>query len=59
MNGRPDIYKGSFYNNVSAVQEGVDAVDDPRNIWPNESHVEGFREAFLDLCKVMVMVRCQ
>ncbi|KAL8281523.1 hypothetical protein RQP46_006207 [Phenoliferia psychrophenolica] len=56
MNGKPDTYKGSFYNNVAAAQDGVDAIDDPRNIWPEGEGIEGFRDAFLQLCKVIVMV---
>ena len=52
MNGCPDTYKGSYYNNVSASGAG-----DARNIWPTDEDVSGYRAAFEELCAVMVHVR--
>ncbi|GAA6012597.1 hypothetical protein JCM10207_009052 [Rhodosporidiobolus poonsookiae] len=58
MNGKPDLLKGSFYNNpVQDVTPGLHEGDEPTaNIWPREEGVEGFEEAFKALCKLMVKI---
>ncbi|GAA5842895.1 hypothetical protein JCM3766R1_005695 [Sporobolomyces carnicolor] len=58
MNGKPDTLKGSFYNNPSQDETpGLKAGDAPtKNIWPEEKGVEGFEEAFKELCALMVEV---
>ncbi|KAM0751902.1 Clavaminate synthase-like protein [Meredithblackwellia eburnea MCA 4105] len=69
MNGKPDTLKGSYYNNVlasvssassiDAVKTAPPALDDERNIWPSEKDhktVNGYKEAFLELCGLMLFV---
>ncbi|GAA5948953.1 hypothetical protein JCM21900_003150 [Sporobolomyces salmonicolor] len=58
MNGKPDILKGSYYNNpVYDESPGLCEGDAPvQNIWPKEKGVEGYEEAFKELCKLMVEV---
>ncbi|GAA5867709.1 hypothetical protein JCM3774_003386 [Rhodotorula dairenensis] len=58
MNGKPDRLKGSFYNNPKEdVTPGLHAGDAPIcNVWPREDQVEGFEDAFKQLCKLMVEV---
>ncbi|GAA5924741.1 uncharacterized protein JCM15063_005721 [Sporobolomyces koalae] len=58
MNGKPDTLKGSFYNNPSQDETpGLKAGDAPvQNIWPREQGVEGYEEAFKELCHLMVEV---
>ncbi|GAA5928851.1 hypothetical protein JCM3775_004652 [Rhodotorula graminis] len=58
MNGKPDLLKGSFYNNPSYdLTPGLHDGDEPvANIWPDERGVEGFEEAFKELCALMVRI---
>lgn len=58
MNGTPDLLKGSFYNNPSHdLTPGLHDGDEPvANIWPDEPGVDGFEEAFKDLCALMVRI---
>ncbi|GAA6020138.1 hypothetical protein JCM11491_005540 [Sporobolomyces phaffii] len=58
MNGKPDLLKGSFYNNPSQDETpGLRTGDAPtRNIWPQEERVEGYEVAFKELCSLMVEV---
>ncbi|GAA5828967.1 hypothetical protein JCM11251_004082 [Rhodosporidiobolus azoricus] len=58
MNGKPDLLKGSFYNNPTTDETpGLKAGEEPtRNIWPKEEGVEGFEEAFKALCTLMVRI---
>lgn len=54
MNGRPDLLKGSYYNNPTYdtdPETGVSA-----NIWPHEDGCEGYEAAFKELCALMVDV---
>lgn len=47
MNGKPDLLKGSFYNNPKEdVTPGLHEGDEPiHNVWPKEKEVEGFEGA--------------
>lgn len=47
MNGKPDLLKGSFYNNPKEdVTPGLHEGDEPiHNVWPKEKEVEGFERA--------------
>ncbi|BGP19039.1 hypothetical protein JCM10213_009251 [Rhodosporidiobolus nylandii] len=58
MNGKPDILKGSFYNNpIQDVTPGLHEGDEPtQNIWPQEKGVEGYEETFKALCSLMVKI---
>ncbi|GAA5998145.1 uncharacterized protein JCM10292_002354 [Rhodotorula paludigena] len=58
MNGKPDTLKGSYYNNPKQdVTPGLHEGDEPvANIWPKEKGVEGYEEAFKELCQLMVRV---
>ncbi|GAA5973245.1 hypothetical protein JCM11641_003031 [Rhodosporidiobolus odoratus] len=58
MNGKPDLLKGSFYNNpVQDVTPGLHVGDEPTvNIWPKEEGLEGYEETFKALCSLMVRV---
>ncbi|GAA5918413.1 hypothetical protein JCM5296_007577 [Sporobolomyces johnsonii] len=58
MNGKPDTLKGSYYNNPAYDESpGLHEGDAPmKNIWPKEKGVEGYEEAFKELCKLMVEV---
>ncbi|GAA5990637.1 hypothetical protein JCM10908_003164 [Rhodotorula pacifica] len=58
MNGKPDRLKGSFYNNPKEdVTPGLHEGDEPiHNVWPKEKEVEGFEDAFKQLCKLMVEI---
>ncbi|GAA5885009.1 hypothetical protein JCM6882_007190 [Rhodosporidiobolus microsporus] len=58
MNGKPDLLKGSYYNNPTGDETpGLREGDEPtKNIWPQEEGVEGYEEAFKALCALMVRI---
>ncbi|KAK7468550.1 hypothetical protein VKT23_003055 [Stygiomarasmius scandens] len=68
MNGKPDVFKGSYYANpvidVPSVPDNYRTTSPEyygRNIWPNadEKGVEGFEQAFKDLGGLVFKIGCE